>query len=61
MGKGRFWAHALRSKVTPLGRWAPPPNSHAICVGTELYGKTGGGRNGVRTRFIAASKSCRGK
>ena len=61
MGKGRLWPRALRSNVTPTGRWAPKSNSHAICVGTELYGKTGGGRMGVRTRFIAASKSCRGK
>lgn len=58
MGKGRLWPRALRSKVTPTGRWAPPANSHAVCVGMQLYGKTGGGRQGVKSRFISASKEC---
>lgn len=61
MGKGRPWAQALRSKVTPTGRWVPKTNSHAICVGMALAGKNGGGRSGVKARFIAASKECRGK
>jgi len=61
MGKGRLWTTALKSRVTPTGRWAPPANSHAICVGSELYGKNGGGRMGVRARFITATKSCKGK
>ena len=58
MGKGRPFAQALKSRVTPFGRWAPPPNSHAICVGMKLFGQKGGGRQGVKTRFIAASKGC---
>ena len=58
MGKGRFLAHAMKSKITPFGRWAPPANAHARCVGAELFGKKGGGRNGVRERFTAASKKC---
>ena len=61
MGKGRFLAHAMKSKITPFGRWAPPPNAHARCVGAELEGKKGGGRSGVRTRFTSASKGCKGK
>lgn len=58
MGKGRFLAHAMKSKITPFGRWAPKPNAHARCVGTKLIGKTGGGIAGVRTRFTEASKAC---
>ncbi len=61
MGRGRPLARAWRSSITPTGRWAPRPNSHARCVGTELMGKSGGGRGGVRARFIAATKSCKGK
>lgn len=61
MGKGRVWSRALRSKVTPTGRWVPKTNSHAICVGLELHGKTGGGRSGAKSRFIAATKGCKGK
>ena len=61
MGKGRTLAHAMKSKITPFGRWVAPANSHARCVGATLYGKTGGGRNAVRTRFTEASRSCRGK
>ena len=59
MGKGRPYATALKSNVTPTGRWAPKANAHARCVGRELYRKNGGGRMGVQTRFIAASKSCK--
>ncbi|MDO8634904.1 MAG: hypothetical protein Q7R34_01480 [Dehalococcoidia bacterium] len=61
MGKGRRWTSALKSKVTPTGRWAPPPNGHAKCVGMELAGKNGGGSAGVHKRFTDASKSCKGK
>jgi len=61
MGKGRMWGRALKSKVTATGRWVPKTNSHAVCVGMALSGKSGGGRNGVKTRFITASKECRGK
>lgn len=59
MGKGRFLAHAMKSKITPFGRWAPPPNAHARCVGAKLDGQTGGGRMGVRERFTSASKACK--
>lgn len=59
MGKGRRLAHAMRSKITPFGRWVAPTNSHAICVGAKLYGQTGGGRMGVRERFTSASKACK--
>ena len=60
MGKGRLLSHAAHSKVTPPAgsRWAPPPNAHARCVGAKLFGQKGGGRNGVRERFTAASKAC---
>lgn len=61
MGKGRPWSRALRSKVTPTGRWVPKTNSHAACVGMELSGKNGGGRSGVKKRFTEASEKCRGK
>lgn len=60
MGKGRLLARAMKSKITPFGRWAPPANAHARCVGVELGGQTGGGTAGVRSRFTAASKKCRG-
>lgn len=59
MGKGRTLAHAMKSKITPFGRWCPPANAHARCVGADLYGKKGGGRQGVRSRFTAASKGCK--
>ena len=61
MGKGRTLGAAMRSRVTPPAgmRWAPPANAHARCVGTALYGKTGGGRSGVRERFTEATKKCK--
>ena len=59
MGKGRVWARALKSKVTPTGRWAPPANARARCIGNQLSGKTGGGKAGVRERFVSASASCK--
>lgn len=59
MGRGRS---GIGKIVPPKGwRWAPKPNSHARCVGTMLLGKSGGGRGGVRNRFVEASKACRGK
>lgn len=61
MGKGRTLARAMHSKITPLGRWVAPANSHARCVGSELRGKKGGDRSAVKNRFTDASKSCRGK
>jgi len=60
MGKGRMWSRALRSKVTPSGRWVPKTNSHAACVGMKLGGKTGGTRSDVKRRFTIASKECAG-
>lgn len=59
MGKGRVWASALKSKVTPTGRWAPPTNSHAACVGMALEGKKGGGKSAQKLRFVAATKGCK--
>lgn len=59
MGRGRLWGRALRSKVTPSGRWAPKTNSHAACVGMVLSGKKGGNRGAVKIRFTAASKGCK--
>lgn len=59
MGKGRVFARALHSKVTPTGRWVPKTNSHAACVGMVLSGKTGGHRGDVKTRFVKASKGCK--
>lgn len=61
MGKGRFLARAWRSKITPTGRWAPRANARARCMGNHLAGKTGGGKAGVRERFVAASGSCKVK
>ena len=59
MGKGRTLAHAMKSKITPFGRWCPKPNARARCMGQKLYGQTGGGRPGVRTRFMDASGGCK--
>lgn len=60
MGKGRTLGHAMRSRVSPPAgmRWVPPANAHARCVGAELFGKKGGGRQGVRERFTKATKAC---
>lgn len=61
MGVGRPWPALIsgRIKVSPrTGRVVPPPNAHARCVGSKLFGKRGGGRNGVRERFTDASKEC---
>ncbi len=58
MGKGRTLAHAMKSKITPFGRWVAPANAHARCVGAALFGKTGGGPSAVRIRFTEASKKC---
>ena len=59
MGKGRVWARALRSKVTPSGRWVPKTNSHAACVGMVLSGKKGGTRGDQKIRFVKATKGCK--
>lgn len=52
-------SRAVKSKITPLGRWVPPTNSHAVCVGMVLDGKKGGGRSGVKSRFVKATKGCK--
>ena len=54
MGKGRYLAHAMRSKITPFGRWCPKPNARARCMGMELRGGAGGIAN-----FIKASSACK--
>ena len=41
-------------------RKSPGTNGHASCVAQELRGKTGGGRAGVRARFVTATKDCKG-
>ena len=61
MGKGRLWGRALKSKVTPTGRWSPPPNARARCMGNKLSGQKGGGKAGVRGRFVEASDGCKVK
>jgi len=54
MGRGRYLAHAMRSKITPFGRWCPKPNARARCMGTVLQGGSGG-----RAAFVAASDKCK--
>ncbi len=54
MGKGRYLMHALKSKITPFGRWAPKPNARARCMGQALRGGGGG-----ITNFIKASDACK--
>ena len=54
MGKGRYLAHAMRSKITPFGRWVPKPNARARCMGQALRGGSGGIAN-----FIKASDTCK--
>ncbi len=54
----RIYGHRLCA--TGL-RLSPGTNSHATCVGTKLYKQTGGGKGGVKERFIAATKECKGK
>ncbi len=57
MGRGRIGVHKI---VPPIGwRWAPKANARARCMGNELTGKKGGGRAGVRARFVTASDACR--
>ncbi len=59
MGKGRIMSRAVRSKITPLGRWVPKTNSHAACVGMVLDGKKGGSRGAQKLRFTTASQGCK--
>ncbi len=56
MGKGRFLAHAMKSKITPFGRWAPKANARARCMGRELSG----GHGGIQS-FMDASGKCKVK
>ena len=53
MGKGRTLAHAMKSKITPFGRWCPRANARARCMGRELEGKHG------MQAFMAASNACK--
>jgi hypothetical protein len=53
MGKGRSLPHAMKSKITPFGRWCPKPNARARCMGNELQGKHG------RQAFLDASGKCK--
>ena len=54
MGKGRLLGRAMKSKITPFGRWAPKPNARARCMGNELKGGKGG-----RAAFLSASDKCK--
>ena len=56
MGKGRFLAHAMKSKITPYGRWCPKPNARARCMGRELG--SGGSHRGD---WMGASGACKVK
>jgi len=56
MGKGRTMARAMKSKITPFGRWCPKPNARARCMGTLLQGGHGG-----RQAFADASAKCKTK
>lgn len=60
MGIGRTLGRAIKSKISPRTfRWCPRPNARARCMGTKLIGHDGGGRAGVRTRFVEASGACK--
>jgi len=54
MGKGRYLGHAMKSKITPYGRWCPKPNARARCMGREL--RPGGSHRGD---FMGASNACK--
>ena len=54
MGKGRLMVRAMKSKITPFGRWAPKPNARARCMGNILQGGHGG-----RQSFLDASGKCK--
>lgn len=56
MGKGRFLGRAMKSKITPFGRWAPKPNARARCMGNKLSGGHGGTQ-----AFLQASGECKVK
>ena len=48
--------------VAPKGlRKSPGRSARSSCIGSELRGKTGGGRSGQINRFVAAVKTCKGK
>jgi len=55
MGKGRYLAHAMRSKITPFGRWCPKPNARARCMGMALRGGSGD----PKANFVKASGPCK--
>ena len=52
MGKGRYLSHAMKSKITPFGRWCPKPNARARCMGREL-------KSGHRGDWMGASSACK--
>jgi len=52
MGKGRYLSHAMKSKITPFGRWCPKPNARARCMGVEMRKGKG---------FMEASGMCKVK
>jgi len=54
MGKGRRLSHAMKSKITPFGRWCPKPNARARCMGREL-----GPGGSSRGNFMDASSKCK--
>ena len=54
MGKGRTMAHAMKSKITPFGRWCPKPNARARCMGRKMSGV-----EGPRMNFFEASGACK--
>jgi len=50
MGKGRFLNHAMKSKITPFGRWCPKPNARAKCMKVKIAEE--------HLTFTQASKVC---
>jgi hypothetical protein len=51
MGKGRLMSRAVKSKITPLGRWCPKPNARARCMGQKIKLE--------KKTFMEASGSCK--
>lgn len=67
MGKGRTLAQAMKSKITPFGRWVPKPNANARCVGLALSGfhpkagSTAEKRAEIKSNFSSAASGCKKK
>jgi len=51
MGKGRTLSHAMKSKITPFGRWCPKPNARARCIGRAIREE--------KVSFTKASDNCK--